>query len=1176
MVCGPACQIAVCGNGVIDPGEQCDDGNVRNGDTCSSTCKTVVCGNGVIDIGEDCDDGNTLDYDGCSAQCKAEVCPDIRYTSKIINTGVTYQNCSGTTMQGLSPRYCFNLEGVHSLEVICTARIPVVWAHSDTECWSPPRAYQMKKNCTDMPAICVGNLYSSDSSACNNAVQVGLDFTCGRNCSVCGNNITEPGEDCDDGTLFPTGIPSEDTCLFCKTVCTCSPDPRVACSGICGGGPSSGGPCDPRVPSVCQGGICLPTSCCGDGLVQSAEQCDVGPGTFNTSCFNCQQIPNFCSCVPGRPCMGTCWGKTKSGEFTFNTDSAMGIPFSVSASKLNLAQAAPTGLQMPCDVNQDPFSCPGEGQICVPFECCGDGMKVTAQFCDGEPGCPLDCNMTDPFTGLIAYETDNPYRNDIPQIILVRLYSYRDRCTGIQPPGTNGVCDSASNRACAVTGQPFSGALSISCNSTLFATVDGPNPCTAFPQSPMPIIPIGDVYAQIQIGICYDQYGYAIRPAVLCDRTNFATCAHLGFGASSYCVAQACCGDGLINGLRNLDATSNQFIDSYGNFTDFCGLETAVPSLKPCKCTVNRPCAGVCTYASVATDILCDASNSTRSPWCPVGGPDPLYDCVPIFCCDDLELQSFRAGLAPYAAAFLINNGDMTDPNYGYDRDGVSPQPLFDGGWEKYWRPLGWFENSNLSMSRYTLPLFPDTPGETSDTDIDGSCGLLIVPFQYNAMWTQCQPANTFDGIYLPPVQGFCTDPNTGHFDLSMGFCDYYAPICTTAFPQCVPMICCGDGVLQFDGVECDVAFYGLGPCTSTCNISTSNPIVHPVMRRKRQMPLHEYVVLEDSGTSVNLQALSTVDLESINITDLFDDAFSLFLMDTADFIAGHSGLVPGSVNDTVDKIVNFFSDTNTDAYIKMDQKSFWGWLHFEFSCKPGLHTVGYDGIGVGILRAIDDLMKPFFIFFVVVSVASAQIGGWPATFILMLAGMLSVTIFMGYAFGFPYPYCLPLWPENFFTELVVLAKLANSTWPPMFENLTLSSDPDTCIIRYQDCRELGLYNGLDYFFVQLQDWFPEFMLDFYNSSLFTIYSMIPVLSESLARTRYVPDPIPDNVDTCTDLFFIATFFQVAWILTLIFTVGTQFWSLLAGYLGYLMLWLSSAGDAWSVFQDQDDDTIYI
>lgn len=28
-----------CGNGVLDPGEQCDDGNAQSGDACSPVCK---------------------------------------------------------------------------------------------------------------------------------------------------------------------------------------------------------------------------------------------------------------------------------------------------------------------------------------------------------------------------------------------------------------------------------------------------------------------------------------------------------------------------------------------------------------------------------------------------------------------------------------------------------------------------------------------------------------------------------------------------------------------------------------------------------------------------------------------------------------------------------------------------------------------------------------------------------------------------------------------------------------------------------------------------------------------------------------------------------------------------------------------------------------------------------
>jgi cysteine-rich repeat protein len=70
-----------CGDGNIDAGEICDDGNERSRDGCSSACAvegTFVCtgepseckmiGNGTVDPGEECDDGNEDDGDGCSAE----------------------------------------------------------------------------------------------------------------------------------------------------------------------------------------------------------------------------------------------------------------------------------------------------------------------------------------------------------------------------------------------------------------------------------------------------------------------------------------------------------------------------------------------------------------------------------------------------------------------------------------------------------------------------------------------------------------------------------------------------------------------------------------------------------------------------------------------------------------------------------------------------------------------------------------------------------------------------------------------------------------------------------------------------------------------------------------------------------------------------------------------------
>jgi cysteine-rich repeat protein len=67
-------------NGDTGPGH-CGDGGGGGGDTCDhdddgdGTCDTApVCGNGILEDGEQCDDGNLLPGDGCSSACACE-CP---------------------------------------------------------------------------------------------------------------------------------------------------------------------------------------------------------------------------------------------------------------------------------------------------------------------------------------------------------------------------------------------------------------------------------------------------------------------------------------------------------------------------------------------------------------------------------------------------------------------------------------------------------------------------------------------------------------------------------------------------------------------------------------------------------------------------------------------------------------------------------------------------------------------------------------------------------------------------------------------------------------------------------------------------------------------------------------------------------------------------------------------
>jgi len=188
---------ALCGNGVIDQGEECDGGNL-NGATCdtympgtvgelgcdpsvchlrSITCDMPrLCGNGVIDEGEDCDGAN-LDGMTCAdyrpgfigeLSCEPNVCRFNDLTCEracgngVIDAG---EECDGSNLNGAT---CETLEPNTSGEVRC----------------SP--------SCTVMPLTCQ---------------------------PLCGNGVLDQGEACDFG-MGPV-----DACTDCNPDCEVAPLP---------------------------------------------------------------------------------------------------------------------------------------------------------------------------------------------------------------------------------------------------------------------------------------------------------------------------------------------------------------------------------------------------------------------------------------------------------------------------------------------------------------------------------------------------------------------------------------------------------------------------------------------------------------------------------------------------------------------------------------------------------------------------------------------------------------------------------------------------------------------------------------------------------------------------------------------------------------------------------------
>jgi hypothetical protein len=64
-----------CGDGWLDPGEQCDEGQENADDgPCTRLCRRWRCGDGLVGPGETCDDGNDVPDDDCD-QCHSPFDP---------------------------------------------------------------------------------------------------------------------------------------------------------------------------------------------------------------------------------------------------------------------------------------------------------------------------------------------------------------------------------------------------------------------------------------------------------------------------------------------------------------------------------------------------------------------------------------------------------------------------------------------------------------------------------------------------------------------------------------------------------------------------------------------------------------------------------------------------------------------------------------------------------------------------------------------------------------------------------------------------------------------------------------------------------------------------------------------------------------------------------------------
>lgn len=270
LTCDPDCTEAVCGDSFVNAaaGEVCDDGP-RNGEpfACNADCSATtaaVCGNGITEAGERCDDfGESA---SCDADCTDAICGDgttnataleecdTRGSTPECDDDCTRVTCGDGTFNPAAGEACDDGNDVNVDACLSTCQ----------------------------PARCGDGVIWSGIELCDDGARNGTPGACALDCSgitsaTCGNGTVEDGEDCDDAGLSETCDPD---CTFAA----CGDGfVNVQASERCDDGPRNGEPlaCD----LVCGG---ITTSVCGNGTVEPGERCDdAGPSAVcDADCTN--------------------------------------------------------------------------------------------------------------------------------------------------------------------------------------------------------------------------------------------------------------------------------------------------------------------------------------------------------------------------------------------------------------------------------------------------------------------------------------------------------------------------------------------------------------------------------------------------------------------------------------------------------------------------------------------------------------------------------------------------------------------------------------------------------------------------------------------------------------------------------------------------------------------------
>ncbi|MBQ9394201.1 MAG: DUF4215 domain-containing protein [Proteobacteria bacterium] len=386
-----------CGNGVRESGEECDDGNLQNGDGCPVDCSYIEdgygcppsggacwllnppepppeddkCGDYELNEGEQCDDGGKDDGDGCSSTCQIEdgwMCPDYSNCVKI-GCGDGYVNngeaCDPTAENNIQLEYDF--EPGTGGPIKCTSNCELTPYCGDG---TVQNGHEKCDNGNKNSAVAYGQDACTDK--CTPAPYCGdghYDHQIGENIfEDCDYADPQAGEGCTKDCKEKEGWKCSALTGACVKSNVDDPDPPVEPPAY--------------VPA------------CNNGTLDSAEECD------DTSKAGCQ---NDCKAASGYKCIGS--SKKCTTDCTGSNVECTKILYGNGKIDKDGYEQCDDGNTTDGDgcskvgLIEPGYKCPTAGQPCV-AAACGDGIRVYGEECDdgnskNGDGCSARCRIED-------------------------------------------------------------------------------------------------------------------------------------------------------------------------------------------------------------------------------------------------------------------------------------------------------------------------------------------------------------------------------------------------------------------------------------------------------------------------------------------------------------------------------------------------------------------------------------------------------------------------------------------------------------------------------------------------------------------------------------------------------------------------------------------------------------